>query len=44
MNNLGLSQVYYPILGAAKLLGIIAILIPGYPNIKSGHMQVYFLI
>jgi len=35
INNLGYPKYIIPFLGAAKLLGIIAILIPGYPNIKE---------
>src|SRR6185369_8423353 len=35
MNNLGYPTYIIPFLGLAKLLGIIAILIPGYPRIKE---------
>ena len=35
MNGLGYPTYIIPFLGVAKLLGIIAILIPGYPRIKE---------
>ena len=35
MNNLGYPTYIIPFLGIAKLLGIIAILIPGFPRIKE---------
>jgi hypothetical protein len=35
MNHLGYPNYIIPFLGVAKLLGIIAILIPGYPRIKE---------
>ena len=35
MNHLGYPNYIIPFLGVAKLLGIIAILIPGYPRIKD---------
>lgn len=35
MNHLGYPNYIIPFLGTAKLLGIIAILIPGYPRIKE---------
>ena len=35
INNLGYPNYIIPFLGTAKLLGVIAILIPGYPKIKE---------
>lgn len=35
MNHLGYPNYIIPFLGVAKLLGIIAILIPGFPRIKE---------
>jgi len=35
MNGLGYPTYIIPFLGVAKLLGIIAILIPGFPRIKE---------
>lgn len=35
MNHLGYPNYIIPFLGVAKLLGVIAILIPGYPRIKE---------
>lgn len=35
MNNLGYPNYIIPFLGVAKLFGIIAIVIPGYPKIKE---------
>lgn len=35
MNALGYPNYIIPFLGVAKVLGIIAILIPGYPRIKE---------
>lgn len=35
MNHLGYPNYFIPFIGVAKLLGIIAILIPGYPRIKE---------
>ncbi|HKR07206.1 MAG TPA: DoxX family protein [Bacteroidia bacterium] len=35
MTNLGYPKYIIPFLGIAKLLGIIAILIPGFPRIKE---------
>lgn len=35
MNHLGYPTYIIPFLGVAKLLGIIAILIPGFPRIKE---------
>jgi hypothetical protein len=35
MNSLGYPTYIIPFLGVAKLLGIIAILIPGFPGIKE---------
>jgi hypothetical protein len=35
MNHLGYPPYFNPFIGVAKLLGIIAILIPGYPRIKE---------
>ena len=35
MNGLGYPDYIIPFLGVAKLLGIIAILIPGFPKIKE---------
>jgi hypothetical protein len=34
-NKLGYPEYIIPFLGVAKLLGVIAILIPGYPRIKE---------
>ncbi len=35
MNGLGYPTYIIPFLGVAKVLGIIAILVPGYPRIKE---------
>jgi len=35
MNHLGYPKYFIPFIGVAKLLGVIAILIPGYPRIKE---------
>ena len=35
MNNLGYPTYILPFLGVAKLLGIIAILVPGFPRLKE---------
>jgi len=35
MNHLGYPNYIIPFIGVAKLLGIIAILIPGFPRIKE---------
>jgi uncharacterized membrane protein YphA (DoxX/SURF4 family) len=35
MNHLGYPNYFIPFIGVAKLLGVIAILIPGYPRIKE---------
>ena len=35
MNHLGYPNYIIPFLGVAKLLGVIAILIPGFPRIKE---------
>src|SRR6266576_547684 len=35
MNHLGYPNYFVPFIGIAKLLGIIAILIPGFPRIKE---------
>lgn len=35
MNHLGYPRYFIPFIGVAKLLGVIAILIPGYPRIKE---------
>jgi DoxX-like family len=35
MANLGYPKYFIPFIGIAKLLGIIAILIPGFPRIKE---------
>src|SRR5450432_4143324 len=35
MNHLGYPNYFIPFIGVAKLLGIIAILIPGFPRIKE---------
>ncbi len=35
MNHLGYPKYIIPFLGVAKLLGVIAILVPGYPRIKE---------
>lgn len=35
MAHLGYPRYFIPFIGVAKLLGIIAILIPGYPRIKE---------
>lgn len=35
MNHLGYPPYFNPFIGIAKLLGIIAILVPGYPRIKE---------
>ncbi len=34
-NYLGYPKYFIPFIGVAKLLGVIAILIPGYPRIKE---------
>ena len=35
MNHLGYPRYFIPFIGVAKLLGVIAILVPGYPRIKE---------
>ncbi|MES2381712.1 MAG: DoxX family protein [Bacteroidota bacterium] len=35
MNHLGYPNYFIPFIGVAKILGAIAILIPGYPRIKE---------
>jgi uncharacterized membrane protein YphA (DoxX/SURF4 family) len=35
MNHLGYPNYFIPFIGVAKLLGVIAILIPGFPRIKE---------
>lgn len=35
MNHLGYPNYFIPFIGVAKVLGIIAILIPGFPRIKE---------
>ena len=35
INHLGYPNYFIPFIGVAKLLGIIAILIPGFPRIKE---------
>jgi uncharacterized membrane protein YphA (DoxX/SURF4 family) len=35
IGNLGYPKYFVPFIGVAKLLGVIAILIPGYPRIKE---------
>lgn len=35
MSHLGYPNYFTPFIGVAKLLGVIAILIPGYPRIKE---------
>jgi uncharacterized membrane protein YphA (DoxX/SURF4 family) len=35
MTHLGYPNYFTPFIGVAKLLGVIAILIPGYPRIKE---------
>jgi uncharacterized membrane protein YphA (DoxX/SURF4 family) len=35
MNHLGYPNYFIPFIGVAKVLGVIAILIPGYPRIKE---------
>lgn len=35
MNNLGYPNYFIPFIGVAKVLGVIAILIPGFPRIKE---------
>lgn len=35
MNHLGYSNYFIPFIGVAKILGSIAILLPGYPKIKE---------
>ena len=35
MNHLGYPNYFIPFIGVAKLLGVIAILIPGYPRVKE---------
>jgi DoxX-like family len=35
IGNLGYPKYFVPFIGIAKLLGVIAILIPGYPRIKE---------
>ena len=35
MNHLGYPNYFIPFIGIAKLLGIIVILIPGYPKLKE---------
>jgi hypothetical protein len=35
MNILGYPDYFIPFIGVAKILGVIAILIPGYPRIKE---------
>lgn len=35
MNHLGYPPYFNPFIGVAKCLGIIAILVPGYPRIKE---------
>ncbi len=35
MNHIGYPNYFIPFIGVAKVLGVIAILIPGYPRIKE---------
>ena len=35
MNHLGYPNYFIPFIGVAKILGVIAILIPGFPRIKE---------
>jgi uncharacterized membrane protein YphA (DoxX/SURF4 family) len=35
MNHLGYPNYFIPFIGVAKLLGVVAILIPGFPKIKE---------
>ena len=35
MNHLGYPDYFVPFIGVAKVLGIVAILVPGYPRIKE---------
>ncbi len=35
MNHLGYPEYFTPFIGVAKVLGVIALLIPGYPRIKE---------
>ena len=35
MSHLGYPKYFIPFIGIAKLLGVIAILVPGYPRIKE---------
>ena len=35
MNKLGYPPYFTPFIGVAKLLGVIAILVPGFPRIKE---------
>ncbi|MEP7256429.1 MAG: DoxX family protein [Ferruginibacter sp.] len=35
MNHLGYPHYFIPFIGVAKILGVIAILIPGYPRVKE---------
>jgi uncharacterized membrane protein YphA (DoxX/SURF4 family) len=35
MNHLGYPNYFIPFIGVAKILGVIAILVPGFPRIKE---------
>jgi hypothetical protein len=42
MTHLGYPKYFIPFIGIAKLLGVIAILVPGYPRIKEWAYAGFF--
>lgn len=44
MNGLGYPSYFLPIIGIWKLLGVVAILVPGYPLIKEWAYAGFFFL